>query len=109
MNKDKTASWIGFDLDGTLAVWKSGQNILTIGKPIPKMVARLKRYIGQGHRVKIFTARADRKEQVKLIKTWLKDNGLPDLEVTNVKDFMMVKLYDDRAVAVEANTGKILS
>lgn len=44
-----------------------------------------------------------------LVKKWLKENGLSNLEVTNVKDFRMIKLYDDRAVSIEKNTGRILS
>lgn len=102
-------SWIGFDLDGTLAVYDDDQDINTIGEPIPKMINRLKRYLSTNQKVKIFTARASRQEQKILVKKWLKKHGLPNLEVTNVKDFRMAKLYDDRAVAVEKNTGKILS
>jgi hypothetical protein len=38
----------------------------------------------------------------------LKDNGFPDLEITNVKDPAMKRIYDDRAVQVLANTGILL-
>ena len=35
-------------------------------------------------------------------------NNFPDLEITNVKDYDMIRLYDDRAVQVIANTGEIV-
>lgn len=34
--------------------------------------------------------------------------GLPDLEVTSEKDWLMIELWDDRAVHVEPNTGRII-
>lgn len=51
-----TKGWIGVDLDGTLAEyhgWTDGE----IGKPIPTMVARVKRWLADGKDVRIFTAR----------------------------------------------------
>ena len=109
MKNYQDKGWIGFDLDGTLAEYEPGQGISTIGKPIPKMVERLKRHIKQGYEVKIFTARGGNPQQAEMVKEWLRTNKLPDLEVTDRKDYRMVKVYDDRAVVVEANTGKILS
>ena len=44
-----------------------------------------------------------------LITKWLKAQDLPPLEITNVKDYGMQTLYDDRAVQVERNTGRIIS
>ena len=44
-----------------------------------------------------------------LVKAWLKQNGLPDLEVTNTKDFKMIELWDDRAVQVSRNSGQPLN
>jgi hypothetical protein len=41
-----------------------------------------------------------------LIKQWLASCGLPDLEVTNVKDLQMVELWDDRCVQVMTNMGE---
>ena len=66
--------------------------------------------------VRIFTARvAGDREGINartskiLIQDWLeKECGLPRLEVTNVKDFHMVELYDDRAVQVVFNTGELV-
>lgn len=99
------SSWIGVDLDGTLAVYRGGNGI---GEPIPLMMARVKTWIKNGFTVKIFTARASVPELILPIKVWLKENGLPDLEVTNCKDFGMIELWDDLARRVEYNTGKEL-
>jgi hypothetical protein len=58
--------WIGFDLDGTLALWgyelhpvtrETHYDVLQIGPPIPAMVALCKSLIVEGKEVRIFTAR----------------------------------------------------
>lgn len=101
--------WTGVDLDGTLAHYSGWKGINHIGKPIPKMVNRVKALIADGKTVKIFTARVAEGELAKgPIRKWLKENGLPDLEITNVKDFGMEELYDDRAIQVKPNTGEIV-
>ncbi|MEA2061014.1 MAG: hypothetical protein U9P10_11000 [Thermodesulfobacteriota bacterium] len=106
--KEKRQAWTGMDLDGTLARDDTLVSLEKIGKPVPKMVARLKTLMESGVKVKIFTARASDNEQISLIKDWLEKNNLPNLEITNVKDYDMVRLYDDRAVQVIANTGEIV-
>ena len=98
--------WIGVDLDGTLArhdLWVSQNHI---GKPVPQMMNRVKNWISQGIRVKIVTARASDPKGIPPVKSWLKRQGLPELEVTNEKDFSMIELWDDRAIQVIPNTGK---
>lgn len=99
--------WIGIDLDGTLA---RSDYLLDqkIGNPVPKMMTRLNQLIQEGHRIKIFTARASDPAEIILVKKWLKENGLPELEITNVKDYGMILLYDDRAIQVITNTGEIV-
>ena len=42
-------------------------------------------------------------------KQWLKENGLPDLEITNVKDYGCIMLIDDIANQMIANTGTLIS
>lgn len=101
-----TGGWIGVDLDGTLANYGGWVGPEHIGEPIPSMLARVKYWISQGITVKIFTARACIPEQIPPIKEWLKRHGLGDLDVTNVKDFGMVELWDDRAIQVIPNTGR---
>ena len=98
--------WIGVDLDGTLAkhdLWVSKHHI---GKPIPQMLKRVKMWVERGIRVKIVTARASEPDGIPPVKSWLKKQGLPDLEVTNEKDFAMIELWDDRAIQVIPNTGR---
>ncbi|WDP93228.1 MAG: hypothetical protein HUN04_09225 [Desulfobacter sp.] len=99
--------WFGVDLDGTLAVWDSTSSLDRIGPPVPEMVAYVRRMVDSGIRVKIFTARACDPAQIPRIRSWLRENGLPDLEITNVKDYYMERLYDDRAIRVERNTGRM--
>lgn len=100
-------AWTAVDLDGTLARYTGWKGATQIGAPIPRMVRRIRRWVGHGKKVKLFTARADDERAVNAIKAWLKDNDLPDLEITNIKDQHMTELWDDRAVAVERNTGKV--
>ncbi len=103
--------YIAVDLDGTLAEYDEWRGYNHIGKPIPAMVNRVKRWISEGKRVKIFTARIhnDGGQAKKPIENWLLENGLPLLEITCTKDMGMYELWDDRAVAVELNTGNYLS
>jgi hypothetical protein len=98
--------WIGVDLDGTLASDVNSWGDGIIGHPIPAMVARVKKWIAEGVTVKVFTARASSSKQVLAIKKWLAKHGLPDMEVTNVKDRLMIELWDDRCVQVSYNTGQ---
>jgi hypothetical protein len=100
--------WIGIDLDGTLARSDTSPNPLKIGDAVPKMLNRVNQLIQDGHRIKIFTARASDPEQIPIIKKWLKENELPEFEITNIKDYGMIRLYDDRAVQVIPNTGEIV-
>ena len=98
--------WIGVDLDGVLAEHEGSMGEI-IGRPIRPMVVRVKEWITSGREVRVFTARACDPRQVPAIKLWLEAQGLGGLSVTNVKDFDMVELYDDRAVRVKRNTGYI--
>lgn len=107
LDSEDEEGWIGVDLDGTLAKYNGYKGATKIGEPIPKMVARIRRWVGHGKKVKIFTARADDEKSVNAIKKWLKDNELPDLEITNLKDHHMTELWDDKAVAVKKNTGEV--
>jgi len=107
LDADDSEEWYGVDLDGTLARYTGWKGLTHIGKPIPRMVQRVRRWVSHGKKVKIFTARADDEKSVNAIKKWLKDNDLPDLPITNLKDQHCVKFYDDRAVHVERNTGRI--
>jgi hypothetical protein len=99
------SGWIGVDLDGTLAHYDGSREAKHIGAPIPAMLARVIKWIEEGREVRIFTARASDPEQVPNVRAWLRRYGLPDLAITNIKDFSMVELWDDRCVQVQPNAG----
>ena len=106
--------WVGVDLDSTLAVYDTFVDETTIGEPIPAMVERVQKMLMQGTIVKIFTARIShvdptvRLQVIQAINEWCLKHIGRVLEVTCIKDFGMLKLYDDRAIQVEKNTGRIL-
>lgn len=108
--------WIGVDLDGTLAFHDKWKGVEFIGEPIPKMLARVKRWLGEGKDVRIFTARVS-PFSVKLNNATIETTLLPIqkwclkhlgciLDVTYEKDLAMIELWDDRAVQVIPNTGE---
>jgi hypothetical protein len=106
-------------LDHTLAEYESGMaELAAIGAPIPRMVERIKQHIKDGYEVRIMTARVsprnaslkwDVERQRKAIKRWCKTHIGQELRVTCEKDYEMIFLYDDRCVAVEPGTGRLLS
>ena len=98
--------FIAVDLDGTLAAYSGWKGPDDIGEPIPAMMERVRNWLNQGIRVKIFTARAEVPANIPAIKNWLQVHGLPDLEVTCVKSMDMIEYWDDRAVEVIPNTGR---
>jgi hypothetical protein len=110
LTESSQKGWIGFDLDATLAIYNGWKGYKHIGEPIQPIVDIVKQYLKNGHTCKIFTARVDDgKMAVEIIQNWLVEKcGLPRLEVTNIKDKMCIKIYDDRAIQVEPNTGKII-
>jgi hypothetical protein len=107
--------WIGVDLDGTLARYDGFKGETHIGPPVPVMLERVKGWLRAGYEVRIVTARAepcvDRDEYVAVrqaIKYWCLEHIGVELTITNEKDYQMIELYDDRAVQVEANTGRLI-
>lgn len=102
---------IAVDLDGTLAHYDGWKGIEHIGDPIPRMLARVRRWRVQGHEVVIFTARVswsheDWEGARDHIKYWLHDLGLGDLRVTADKSPSFDEIWDARAVSVEKNVGQ---
>lgn len=103
-------AWVGVDLDGTLAVYDGWKGINHIGEPIPEMVEYVQSLVESGIEVKIFTARCQEgRGAIETIQIWCLRNLGYLLDVTDKKDFAMVFMVDDRAVAVEKNTGKFLN
>lgn len=110
-----TREWIGVDLDGTLIEdtgWKGAEHF---GRPIRKMMERVHRWLGEGRRVKIFTARANPiidiegerySDRMFHLRKWIMENFGQELEITYEKDLWMTELWDDRCVQVVINTGE---
>jgi hypothetical protein len=101
--------WIAVDLDGTLSRWVGNGEI--IGPPIPRMVARVRHWLSQGKDVRIFTSRISHKDPEKreavtrAIETWCESHIGQKIPVTNVKDFHIDAIWDDKAIRVMKNTG----
>lgn len=110
--------WVGVDLDDTLAEYQPGYaQRCKIGAPVAPMVRAIQQHIADGYEVRIFTARVsganrpgnDVARQRAAIETWCKQHIGKVLPVTCEKDYQMIFVYDDRCVAVEAGTGRLLS
>lgn len=111
----KDLGWIGVDLDKTLARYEGWKGADFVGEPIPAMLKRVQGWLKEGREVRIFTARVShdgsqrRMLEASLahaaIETWCLKHLGRVIPVTNVKDYRMQELWDDRAVQVVANTG----
>jgi len=130
------SGWIGVDFDGTLANYGTWAGPGNFGEPIAPMVDRVKRWLADGHEVRIFTARvsplnrcfdpddspppirdsgsivtdreSDAAQAVVGIRQWCRQHIGQVLPITNVKDYSMHELWDDRAVQVRMNTGEVV-
>jgi hypothetical protein len=101
--------WVGFDLDGTLSRTDNlghFQPPYPVGDPVPEMLLTVKSLLAAGVNVKIFSARACDAGNIPKVQAWAERHGLGRLEVTNQKDFDLVRFYDDRAVQVVPNQGR---
>ncbi len=95
---------IAVELDGTLAKTTTDGSI---GNPIKATVDRINDWHDAGREVVIFTARGDTEHRK--ISAWLQHNGLPEINVTNVKSAEFSEIWDNRAVRVETDTGEVCS
>lgn len=102
--------WIAVDLDGTLAHYDRWRGAHHIGEPVVRMVGRVKAWLAEGKEVRIFTARVcdGEPETRAVIERWCVKHIGMKLAITNVKDYGMIVLYDDRAIQVIPNTGIIV-
>lgn len=96
------------DFDATLAYythWGNGE----LGAPILRSVQRVKNWLAEGYEVVIFTARINHvgDRQCRMIEEWCEQHIGQKLRVTNIKEAGFQEIYDDRAVQVEANTGRL--
>jgi len=109
-------SWIGVDLDATLARYDGWVSHTHIGEPVMPMVERVRAWLAAGRDVRIFTARVShdgshdhmmKAERARsAIQQWCKTHLGQVLPVTCEKDMAMVEFWDDKAVQVIPNTGE---
>jgi hypothetical protein len=109
-------SWIGVDLDGTLAYYDGWKGADHIGEPVPAMVERVTKWLERGQEVRIFTARvytdgtpqrnAEAEYAMEVVARWCFEHIGMVLPITCVKDYAMLELWDDRVVRVPANSGQ---
>lgn len=109
--------WVGFDLDGTLAVYDKWEGIDHIGEPVKPMVDLIKKLRADGKVVKILTARVAPRENPELlgnldakffITRWCEKHLGFVPEITHEKDHLMLELYDDRVKQVIPNKGVLV-
>ena len=108
---------IGVDFDKTLAYYEHNPEYHPeqVGEPIPEMVERVRGWMDQGIEVVIFTARVHPENQINAdisrcaIQEWCMRVFGRVLEITCMKDPEMDQIWDDRAITVEENTGRILT
>lgn len=122
-NFNKDTDWMGVDFDGTLHKRPMDKPFTELGEPIQAMAERIKWWLANGMTVKLLTARVSDiparniapedipafvANQRIILAKWCLEHIGQELEITASKDAFMYQLYDDRAVAVERNTGKVL-
>lgn len=100
---------IACDLDGTLAEYHGFKGRDHIGDPIPAMLERVKGWLGEGRKVIIHTARAHDPKAIPAVRQWLKKHVGQELPVTDRKRPNVTEFWDDRAISVEKNTGRIMT
>lgn len=110
---------IAVDFDGTLFKhiphYDYGKHFDKIGTPIPVMINRVRRWLKEGRKVVIFTARMHSSHPIehrRLVRKVIREKcmevfGQP-LPVTSEKHPDMVEIYDDRAIQVIPDTGKLV-
>ncbi len=105
------SEWIGVDFDGTLVIQPKGwMGLDWTGEPIMPMVEMVRRWLESGETVKIFTARVcESRRCVPAIERFCMQHFGQILEVTCIKDLDCKAIYDDKAISVEHNTGRIMT
>ena len=103
---------IALDFDKTLAYYKSGSVIESVGAPILPMLEKVHEWLSKGYNITIFSARFSYvgeklEKQQKLVTNFLKENGLPNLPKTAVKYPKFTHFIDDKGYHVEPNMGII--
>jgi hypothetical protein len=102
------------DLDGTLAFYDGWKGYEHIGLPVPEMATKVKKWVADGDKIFIFTARVGpdsefvpegkREEAREIIEKWCLEHFGQVFEVTAEKGTFSF-LYDDRAIQIVRDTG----
>ena len=97
------AGWIGFDWDNTLRKKD--------GKPIKAMVEEAKRLLNLGYDVRLFTACAYDATplQYENMRDWCKKYLGKHIPIQAHKDHNLFCFFDDKAISIEKDTGRILA
>lgn len=103
MKENTFRHWIGVDFDGTLATYDHFRGDEHTGEPVEPMVRLVRKLIHEGYDVRLFTARKPHPA----LRTWMQKHLGKVLKITNTKDPGMIAIYDDRAINVQRNTGKL--
>ena len=96
--------FIGVDFDCTLATYTKWTGPEDMGEPIKPMVDRVKTWVKEGKDVRIFSARG--KDSYPAMRRWMTKHLGVVLPITNIKEPAMYAFYDDKAIAMERNTGE---
>lgn len=105
------------DFDGVLAKFDKWRGPEHLGEPVPEMVSKVKKWVSEGSRVVIYTARMtpgvefgqiNNIEKTKsAIENWCYDHIGYVLPITNIKSYADV-YYDDKCSRIIPNTGLTL-
>ena len=105
--------WIAVDLDGTLAEYNGFRGPSVIGAPIGPMVERVRAWRRAKQVVVVFSSRVshpkDGEECRVAIEAWCLEHIGEVLPVSAIKDYRITEFWDDRAVLVEPNTGRVIA
>jgi hypothetical protein len=105
---------IAVDWDGTLVEYHGYKGAGVYGPPIPLMVERVKSWLAEGCEVLIFTSRVSVEHEpstvlieCEALYSALINMGLPPLQFTANKYTRITEFWDDRAVSILRNTGRL--
>ena len=106
----KKECW-AFDLDGTMAKRQEPFNPYSVGEPIKAIVDIALDAGKRGIKLLCFTARAHSRDPKMLstVRTWLDQQGLKDMKITNIKVPTIDRFIDDKAVGVVPDKGVLLT
>ena len=103
----------GVDLDGTLAEYHGFVAPDSIGRPVPRMAERVRRWLDAGDVVDVFTARVHPSHGEEVVSTarsaieaWFREHFGTGAAVTCEKHPKWDDYWDDKAVQVVENSGE---